>query len=346
MRAAAATVAALMVSLVVAVSILGGVIGSGSARATGAVAAVELAAQTSCTFGGVVTGLSAEQSSDAEAIVSSASALSAENHLAARIALMTAYDESNLVNLGAAPGNAGSIGLFQQRVSQGWGTVAQEEDPTDATAMFVQHLLALPGWSATPPWVAAQAVQRSADPSGSNYQRYWALSGQLLDAVTGVADTPGSCGQGVPGGEPGPTSRHGLPVGYRIPAGTSPQAALAVSYAIAQLGKPYIWAAAGPNAFDCSGLTMAAWAQAGVTLDHYTVDQMHEGVQIPAGHITAGDLVLVPGSDAPGPGLPGHVGIYLGYGLVESAVDPLQGIIVQSWQAFTSGGLDAVVDPV
>jgi cell wall-associated NlpC family hydrolase len=58
-----------------------------------------------------------------------------------------------------------------------------------------------------------------------------------------------------------------------------------------------------------------------------------------------GDLVLVPGSDPPGPGLPGHVGIYLGDGLVESAIDPQMGVAVQSWQAFTSGGLDGVVDP-
>lgn len=107
MRAAAATVAAALVSLVVAVSILGGVIGSGSATATGSITAAELAAQRSCAFSGVLTGLTAEQSSDAEAIVSAASALAAENRPAARIALMTAYDESNLVNLGPEAGNDG-----------------------------------------------------------------------------------------------------------------------------------------------------------------------------------------------------------------------------------------------
>ena len=59
----------------------------------------------------------------------------------------------------------------------------------------------------------------------------------------------------------------------------------------------------------------------------------------------AGDLVLIPGSDAPAPGEAGHVGIYVGNGLVESAIDPAQGVAVQSWQTFVSGGLDAVRDP-
>jgi cell wall-associated NlpC family hydrolase len=106
-----------------------------------------------------------------------------------------------------------------------------------------------------------------------------------------------------------------------------------------------VWAAAGPNAYDCSGLTMAAWATAGVTLDHYTVSQQGEGVAVTASQLMAGDLVLTPGSDSPGPGEAGHVGIYLGYGLVESAIDPQMGIEVQSWQTFVSGGLDTLRDP-
>jgi cell wall-associated NlpC family hydrolase len=59
----------------------------------------------------------------------------------------------------------------------------------------------------------------------------------------------------------------------------------------------------------------------------------------------AGDLVFVPGSDSPGPGQAGHVGIYLGDGLVESAVDPQFGVIVQMWQTFISRGLIALRDP-
>jgi cell wall-associated NlpC family hydrolase len=118
-----------------------------------------------------------------------------------------------------------------------------------------------------------------------------------------------------------------------------------VAFALAQLGHPYLWGGSGPLAYDWSGLTAKAWAAAGISLLHYTVDQMHEGRPLPPALAAAGDLVLIPGSDPPGPGLAGHVGIYLGDGLVVSAVDPQLGVAVQSWQVFVSGGLDAVVDP-
>ena len=90
---------------------------------------------------------------------------------------------------------------------------------------------------------------------------------------------------------------------------------------------------------------MAAWATAGIALAHYTVSQQNEGVAVAPGQLQAGDLVLVPGSDSPGPGLAGHVGIYLGYGLVLSAIDPAMGVAVQTYQVFVSGGLDALRNP-
>jgi hypothetical protein len=304
---------------------------------------VELA--QSCTVSGPVRGLSGEQASNAEAVVSTAMADAAEDPLTARIALMVAYTESGLVDLGPQPGNAGSLGLFQQRSSQGWGSASQEMDPAQATAMFVSRLLQVPGWRSDPPWLAAQTVQRSAFADGRNYQANWPLSASLLAAVLANGNAPGGCGQGPAGGLAGPLSAHGLPTGYGIPAGTPPGHAAAVAFALAQLGRPYVWGGAGPAAFDCSGLTEKAWAGAGVALRHYTVDQLHEGQPVAPSLAVPGDLVLVPGTDAPGPGLPGHVGIYLGDGLVVSAIDPQMGVAVQSWQAFTSGGLDAVVDP-
>ena len=66
---------------------------------------------------------------------------------------MTAYTESSLANLGPEPGNDGSLGLFQQRAAAGWGTAAEEQEPTDATGMFIQQLLAVPDWqSFAPGW--------------------------------------------------------------------------------------------------------------------------------------------------------------------------------------------------
>jgi hypothetical protein len=254
---------------------------------------------------------------------------------------MTAYTESGLIDLGPQPGNDGSLGLFQQRSSQGWGTPAQEEDPNAATVMFVTRLMAVPGWSTMTPWAAAQAVQRSAFADGSNYVTNWALAGGILDRVDQLAGSA-DCGALLGAVPAGPAGRDGLPVGYSIPAAADPAERAVVAYALAQLGRQYVWGAAGPVAFDCSGLTMAAWATVAVALPHYAADQLHDGTAVTGlTGISPGDLVLVPGSDGT-LASPGHVGLYLGYGLVESAVDPAQGVIVQTWANFTAGGLSGV----
>jgi cell wall-associated NlpC family hydrolase len=341
MKAAVAAAAGCFGAFVLAIVVLAG----GTATSTAVQGAAEASlftqiAAEECVASGPVPSLTPTQAANAEAIVAAADALSGENPTAARIALLTAYDESTLNNLGPQSGNDGSLGLFQQRASQGWGTPAEEENPTAATGMFINRLLALPGWAEMAPWVAAQAVQRSGDPSGANYERFWTLSGALLRRVDAAATATG-CGTGVPSGPVGPASRYGLPVGYSIPADADPAEAIAISYAIAQLGRPYVWAAAGPAAFDCSGLTMAAWAQAGVALDHYTGAQATEGSAATQATIQPGDLILVPGADGTLAN-PGHVGIYLGVGLVLSAVDPQYGVIVQSWAAFTGGGISAI----
>ena len=296
---------------------------------------------------------SAAEMSNAATIVSVSDTLSGENRRAAQIALMTAVTESGLND---DPGGlGGAIGLFQQ-TPPAWGTASQILDPAYAAGAFVKRLLAVGGWEKLPPWQAAQAVQASGagEPDsplnplpgqlGGNYEVNWSKALGVYSAVTGSFTLSG-CGGGPTGGVTGPAGRHGLPVGYQVPAGTSTEAKAAIGYAVSKLGDAYVWGAAGPNQFDCSGLTMMAWRQAGVALVHYTVTQEQEGRKVPASQITPGDLVLVPGSDPPGPGLPGHVGIYLGSSLVLSAIDPQYGVAVQSWRTFTSGGLDATVDP-
>lgn len=339
--------AGIAVAFAVAIAGFVPIMGRGVAAQQGAAAGADLAsmltqAGEACIVDGPVAGLDTQQAANASQIVSAAFAASGENEQVARIALMVAWTESTLNDLGPLPGNDGSLGLFQQR---GWGTPQQEMDPATATALFVDRLQAVPGWQQLPPWMAAQDVQHSKFADGSNYQANWPRSGVLLTDVLTNGDQPGSCGQGVANGIAGPASAHGLPVGYSIPAGTGPAHAQVVAFALAQLGKPYVWAAAGPASFDCSGLTMASWATVRVHLLHYTVDQQEEGIAVSAEQLMPGDLVLVPGSDAPGPGEAGHVGIYLGDGLVESAIDPQMGVAVQTWQAFIAGGLIALRDP-
>ncbi len=98
------------------------------------------------------------------------------------------------------------------------------------------------------------------------------------------------------------------------PVPVSGRAAAVVGYARRQLGKPYVWASAGPNSFDCSGLTMAAWATAGVRLDHYTYAQIRQTVRISRSQLAPGDLVFFYGG--------GHVGIYIGNNQVIHAPHP------------------------
>jgi cell wall-associated NlpC family hydrolase len=93
------------------------------------------------------------------------------------------------------------------------------------------------------------------------------------------------------------------------------RAAAAVAYAESKLGDDYVYAAAGPSTFDCSGLTMEAWAAAGVSLPHNAAEQMSVTTSVSESAAEPGDLVFF----YDGPGYVGHVGIYLGNGMVIDA---------------------------
>src|SRR5512142_1757804 len=69
-------------------------------------------------------------------------------------------------------------------------------------------------------------------------------------------------------------------------------AAVAVAWAYRELGKPYVWAADGPDRFDCSGLAMYVWSKAGVQLPHYTGDQWNAGRHVSRDALAPGDLVF------------------------------------------------------
>jgi cell wall-associated NlpC family hydrolase len=112
-------------------------------------------------------------------------------------------------------------------------------------------------------------------------------------------------------GEEGGWDDPGLPV----PAGTTEGARKAIEFARAQLGEPYVWAAAGPDAWDCSGLTMMAWRQGGVYLPHYSAAQYSETKHIGPGQLRPGDLVFWGTS----PNTIHHVALYIGSGQIIQA---------------------------
>jgi peptidoglycan DL-endopeptidase CwlO len=103
----------------------------------------------------------------------------------------------------------------------------------------------------------------------------------------------------------------------------------ALNKALTKIGDPYVWAAAGPDEFDCSGLVMWAYAQIGIHLLHFTGDQWNEGEHIPRSELQPGDLVFFYPTIS-------HVGLYVGNGLMVDAPSAGQDVMIQSidWANF------------
>ncbi|NUP23627.1 MAG: NlpC/P60 family protein, partial [Streptomyces sp.] len=93
------------------------------------------------------------------------------------------------------------------------------------------------------------------------------------------------------------------------------RAAAAVSYAYTKLGSPYVWGATGPDAFDCSGLTQAAYRSAGISLPRTTYAQIDAGRRVSRSELQPGDLVFFYSAIS-------HVGIYIGNGQMIHAPNP------------------------
>ena len=213
---------------------------------------------------------------------------------AAVLVLAAERQESDLTNLDHGPD--GSLGVLQQRPS--WGTAAQRMSVPWAVGAFLDRLTGVDGWTTRPLADVVQAVQISAD--GTLYTR----SEAIAERLTGIYwPLPGCPSPGGPAGAPGTPP--------------SQQARVALARAAVMLGRPYCWVggdAAGPThgtggagcaagtvGFDCSGLTLYAWAPY-VQLGHYTGDQAAAGRRVPLSRAAPGDLVFL----ATGP-VPHHV---------------------------------------
>jgi cell wall-associated NlpC family hydrolase len=115
------------------------------------------------------------------------------------------------------------------------------------------------------------------------------------------------------------SSSASLPAGYTFPPGTTAAERRAISFAVAQLGKPYRWGATGPDAWDCSGMVQAAWRAAGIAISRTTLTQIHDGSPVPSlAELAPGDLVFIAGSEGTMT-VPRHVGMYIGRSLIIEA---------------------------
>ncbi|MGW1171257.1 C40 family peptidase [Streptomyces sp. NPDC002550] len=252
------------------------------------------------------------------------------------IALATALQESALRNLDH--GDRDSVGLFQQRPSQGWGTREEIMNPVYASKKFYNALKSVKGWESMPVTVAAQKVQQSGTPDA--YAQHEPLATALQQAIaptlgatvtspTGAVSNPYAlnCSQ-TDGSQYGTIKAGKLPDGYQIPANAKPAARTAIQWALQQLGTPYQWGGNCTNPHgadpagrcDCSSLVQRAYGVAGIQISRTTYTQINEGSAVPAdaSQLQPGDLVFTEGSAS----RPEHVSMAIGDGLVVQAPRP------------------------
>ncbi|WP_028812295.1 C40 family peptidase [Streptomyces flavidovirens] len=129
---------------------------------------------------------------------------------------------------------------------------------------------------------------------------------------TGTAPAPGPAATGTgTGTAPGP----GTGTGAGSTDAYAAKAEKVLAFARAQIGKPYVWGAAGPSSYDCSGLTQGAWKAAGVALPRTTWDQVNVGTRVATDNLRPGDLVFFYDHIS-------HVGVYIGGGKMIHAPKP------------------------
>ncbi|MGY4954845.1 C40 family peptidase [Streptomyces nigrescens] len=259
------------------------------------------------------------------------------------IALATALQESGLRNLDY--GDRDSLGLFQQRPSQGWGTAQQVRDPVHASTKFYEALLKVSGWQSMTVAQAAQAVQASGFPDA--YAKWEPLATALQKAIaknlpskgtSGKDSTDakpeapaGGCGTGGDGSGFGPIPAGSVPKVYKIPADAPKAVRMAIRWGLGQLGTPYQWGGSCTDAHgqdpmgrcDCSSLMQASYKAGGVSISRTTYTQVKEGKAVSVDALKPGDLLFTRGTAA----VPEHVGMFIGQGLILQA--PRTGDVVK-----------------
>ncbi|MFI5887973.1 C40 family peptidase [Streptomyces sp. NPDC051554] len=254
------------------------------------------------------------------------------------VALATALQESRLRNL--TYGDRDSLGLFQQRPSQGWGTANEILDPVHSATTFYEALEKVSGWQSLSVTQAAQAVQRSGfrdayakwEPLATALQQAIA---PLLPTASGASasdsastgsnslTTAGSCTADGDGTDFGTIPAGAVPAGYKIPTDASPKVQKAIRWALGQLNTPYQWGGSCTNSHgsnpmgrcDCSSLIQQSYKAAGLTLTRTTYTQVKEGKAVSVDALQPGDLVFTEGTAE----VPEHVGMFIGQGLIINA---------------------------
>ncbi|MFI1790474.1 C40 family peptidase [Streptomyces olivaceoviridis] len=129
-----------------------------------------------------------------------------------------------------------------------------------------------------------------------------------------------------------------LPAPASVESSRALRAAKAIAFARAQLGKPCVWGATGPDSYDCSSLTQAAWKAAGVTLPRAAHEQALAGTPLTTAGLEPGDLVLFFQDDR-------HVGLYVGDGMMVHAPGPGSSVREESIYGAGEAAIHRIVRP-
>jgi len=174
----------------VLVAVIVAAAGAGAAFGLNALLTTVVPQAPTCTLGSGTTAVDfdPEQAADAATVAAVAKRRGLPNH-AVTVALAAALQESKLYNVNY--GDRDSVGIFQQRPSQGWGTPAQLIDPAYAANAFYSHLEKIPTWRTLEVAKAAQLVQHSAD--GSAYAQWEDQARALAGALTGEVQAGLAC---------------------------------------------------------------------------------------------------------------------------------------------------------
>ncbi|QBR92579.1 C40 family peptidase [Nocardioides euryhalodurans] len=156
----------------------------------------------------------------------------------------------------------------------------------------------------------AAAEQRAAQEAAAAEQAAEQAEQDAADEASQPAPAPAPSPAPEPQPEPDPAPQP--PPAPPAPPAPSGGVGAAISFARAQIGEPYQWGAAGPSAWDCSGLTMGAWSAGGRSLPHYSVAQYEQSTPIGVGNLQPGDLLFWGSSNSPSSIY--HVALYVGSG--------------------------------
>ena len=275
-RFAAALAAAPVLFLAFLVILLGG-------SSTSAAACDQVVADLR---GEAMAGLDADQRKVAGLIVAAVRAFppTANQPRAAVVALATARQESSLRNLDY--GDRDSLGVFQQRPSQGWGTPAEVMNVAHATTTFLRHLIDLPQWGTRPVTEVAADVQRPAEHLRDAYEQWVPLATSLTRQMwtQSVSLVPGSTDCHSIGGGGAP-----------MQPGAAGAVARAQSWVDARV--PYSQASYHSNEYgsyrqDCSGYVSLVWGLA-TSFTTYSLPSIAH--RITKNELRAGDIMLRPG---------------------------------------------------